>query len=186
MFRPQQPVPNPDLPPESPKMFSCADLSVLCVSAFSSLSRFTLSFFRNKRENITPLYSRPSALFKNECSDKSFPVNSFRTLVQNTGGGTPPPEILAFFSGVLASAQSPSATKSRGIRIYEKCVHNPSIIRTSKTQHLKPFRICTYEKTGGRGPQPILFPLRPKRARNIQLLPLTAFHLGNALTRMEV
>jgi hypothetical protein len=149
MFRPQQPVPNPDLPPASPKMFSCADLCGLCVSAFSSLSCFTLLFFRNKREKITPLYSRPSALFKNECSDKSFPINSFRTLLQNTGGGTPPPEILAFFSGVLASAQSPAATKSRGIRICEKCARNPFTIRTSKTQDLKPFRIRTYEKTRG-------------------------------------
>lgn len=157
MFRPQQLVPNPDLPPASPKMFSCADLCGLCISAFSSLSCFTLSFFRNKREEINPLYSTPSALFKNEYFDKSFPINSFRTLLQNTGGGTPPPEILAFFSGVLASAHSPSATKSRRTRTYEK-------------------------NREGEAPRPANTSPRQKPGCNIQVLPLLPFHLGNAHT----
>jgi hypothetical protein len=167
-------------------MFSCADLCGLCVSAFSSLSCFTLSFFRNKREKINPLYSGPSALFKNEYFDKSLPINGFRTLLQNTGGGTPPPEILAFFSVVLASAHSPSATKSRRIRTSGKHARNPTGMNSSKTQHLKLFRIRTYEKNReGETLQPANISPRQKPGCNIQVLPLSAFHLGNALTRME-
>jgi len=66
-------------------------------------------------------------------------------------------------------------TKSCRICTYEKRAPNPFRIRTSKTQHLKPFRMNTYEKTRG-GPHPqadvFIFPLlytrlsqaRPKRA----------------------
>src|SRR5271169_6035584 len=54
-------------------------------------------------------------------------------------------------------------TKARRIRIYEKCACNSFKIRTSKTQDLKPFRICTYEKTGEGGPPPSA---HFRRARN--------------------
>jgi len=38
------------------------------------------------------------------------------------------------------------------IRTYGKRARNPLRIRTSKTQHLKPFRMNTYKKTGEGGP----------------------------------
>ncbi len=49
----------------------------------------------------------------------------------------------------LPIRHSPLATKSFTIRTYEKCARNSLRIRTYKTQHLKPFRMNTYEKTGG-------------------------------------
>jgi hypothetical protein len=45
--------------------------------------------FDGKREKFIPFLSRSSVLFKKECFDNSFPINSFHTLWQNTGGGTP-------------------------------------------------------------------------------------------------
>jgi hypothetical protein len=149
-------------------------------STFSSLPCFTLSLFCKKNEKVTPLFSDSSALFKKECFDNSFSINSFRTLLQNTGGGTPPPKIFSLFFCILATAHSSFSANSHKIRTYAKRARNLFTIRTSKTQHLKPFRICTYEKTPG-GPQRVLFPLRPKQIRNIQVLPLPAFPFGNAL-----
>jgi|SRR5580704_15389623 hypothetical protein len=46
------------------------------------------SLFHGKREKLIPFLSCSSALFKKECCDNSFPINSFHTLWQNTGGGT--------------------------------------------------------------------------------------------------
>jgi hypothetical protein len=46
------------------------------------------SLFHGKREKLIPFLSCSSALFKKECRDNSFPINSFHTLWQNTGGGT--------------------------------------------------------------------------------------------------
>ena len=48
----------------------------------------------------------------------------------------------------VTSHPSP-ATKSFTIRTSEKHVRKPSGMNTSKTQHLKPFRMNTSEKTGG-------------------------------------
>ena len=50
-------------------------------------------------------------------------------------------------------------TKSRKIRTYEKRSHNPFRMNTSKTLHLKSFRIRTYKKTG-EGPRGTDFSLR--------------------------
>jgi hypothetical protein len=61
-------------------------------------------------------------------------------------------------------------TKARKIRTYEKCAYNPFTIRTSKTQDLKPFRIRTYEKTGGILPSAHFRSQKP--VCNIQVLPL--------------
>ena len=46
------------------------------------------SLFDGKREKLIPFLSCSSALFKKEYCGNSFPINSFRTLWQNTGGGT--------------------------------------------------------------------------------------------------
>ncbi len=50
----------------------------------------------------------------------------------------------------VTNHQSP-ITKSFTIRTSAKSAHNSRRIRTYKTQHLKSFRIRTYEKTGGGG-----------------------------------
>jgi hypothetical protein len=47
------------------------------------------------------------------------------------------------------------------IRTYAKHAHKPRRIRTSKTQHLKSFRIRIYEKTG-RGVPPLVTSLTPR------------------------
>src|ERR1700720_2935120 len=46
------------------------------------------SFFCKNRQNLNPSFSISSTLFKKECSRISFPINNFRTLLQNTGGGS--------------------------------------------------------------------------------------------------
>ena len=53
----------------------------------------------------------------------------------------------ALFLPSVTSHQS-QFTKSFIIRTYRKCACNSFRIRTSKTRHLKPFRINTYRKTG--------------------------------------
>jgi len=87
------------------KSVPVSDLCVLCGSAFSSLScvcpvgtggrlfsairphlSILSSLFRTKRPKLNPLFSYSSALFAQECFHNSFPINSFRTLLQNTGG----------------------------------------------------------------------------------------------------
>src|SRR3984957_8112278 len=71
------------------------------------------------------------------------------TLTQNTRGWgyrlIPSPLPAEYF---LLSSHPPFANSFR-IRTYEKRARNSRKIRTSKTQDLKPFRICTYKKTGG-------------------------------------
>ena len=51
----------------------------------------------------------------------------------------------------LPTRHSPLATKSFGIRTYEKLTRNPFRIRTSETQDLKPFGMNTYKKSPGGG-----------------------------------
>ncbi len=160
MFSPRQPLSIPNHRLNFLRVHSSADL--YCgrslprpgrgSSTFSSLPSFTLSPFYKKSEKITPLFSDSSALFKKERLDNSFSINSFRTLLQNTGGGTPPPKIFSLFFCVPSTAHSSSSAKSRRIRTYAKRARNPFTIRTSKTQDLKPFRIRTYEKTPGGPP----------------------------------
>jgi hypothetical protein len=58
----------------------------------------------------------------------------------------------ALFLPPVKSHQS-QITKSCRIRTYAKRASNSSRIRTSKTQHLKPFRINTYKKTGRGDPE---------------------------------
>jgi hypothetical protein len=183
MFGPHQPLPFPDYPFASSRIPCCTDLCELRVSSSSSRSLFGLSLFYKKGQKITPLFSDSSALFKKECFDNPLPFNSFRTLLRNTGGGSPPPRIFSLFFCILATAHSSSSAKSRRICTCTKRARNPFTIRTSKTQHLKPFRMNTYRKTGGGGSR--LFPLRPKQIRNIQVLPLSAFPFGNAISEME-
>ena len=46
------------------------------------------SLFRKNHAKLNPSFSISSALFKKECSRNPFPINNFRTLLQNTGGGS--------------------------------------------------------------------------------------------------
>jgi hypothetical protein len=184
MFGPPQPLPFPQYPFASSRIPSSAALCELRVSPSSSRSLFGLSLFYKKGQKITPLFSDSSALFKKECFDNPLPFNSFRTLLQNIRSGSPQVKISSRPFSILSAPGPSLATKSRRIRTYAKRARNPFTIRTSKTQHLKPFRMNTYEKTRG-GPQPVLFLLRPKQIRNIQVLPLPASPFGNALAEME-
>src|SRR5580704_12884175 len=118
-----------------------SDLCALCVSALSSLSRFTLFTLSQNNAKLTPLFSYSSAFFEKECFSNPFPINHFRTLLQNTGGV---PQ-----KSNPSSPQFPRfAPNSFTICTSVKPARNPFRIRTSKTQDLKSFRIRTYEKKG--------------------------------------
>ena len=146
MFRTHRTLRDADHPVVSLRIPSSPDLYELCGSAFSSLSCFTLSLFCKTSPKINPSFSCSSALSKKEYFDNPFPINSFRTLWQNTGGGTPQARISSRFFSILTARCSSLAAKSRRIRTYEKYARKPFTIRTSKTQDLKPFRIRTYAK----------------------------------------
>jgi len=130
------------------------------------------SLFSKNNEKLSPSFSNSSALFQKECSINSFPLNNFRTLSQNTGVGSPSSNQSSadrptanYKSPVAASALSlprvtshqSQITKSFIIRTSTKHTRNPFRICTSKTKHLKPFRIRTYEKKG-RGPATRILP----------------------------
>jgi hypothetical protein len=161
-FRP--PLPNLDHPLQSLRIPSSARLCGRYCSAFSFPSSFTLSLFCKRNKKITSLFSNSSALFKKECFGNSFSINSFRTLLQNTGGGTPPPKNPPTISRFLRSI--------------------PFRIKFFADPHpLTLIELHSYKQGGGASTS--LFPLRPKQSRNIQRLPLTAFPFGNALWEME-
>jgi hypothetical protein len=77
------------------------------------------------------------------------------TLTKSTRGGVylfPPKNLFSSFSRLLARHSS-LATKSFTIRTSGKHLHNPIRMCTSKTKHLKLFRMSTYRKKGrGVGP----------------------------------
>ena len=185
MSRTHRPLPNVDHPVVSLRIPPSPNLHELCAFAFSSRSCSTFSLFCKTSAKINPWFSCSSPLFKKQYFDNPFPINSFRTLWQNAGGGTPQARISSRFFSILAARRSSLAAKSRRIRTYVKSASNPFTIRTSKTQDLKPFRIRTYEKTGEGGPSSVPFRLCPKQIRNIQVLRLSAFPFGNALVGME-
>jgi hypothetical protein len=120
MFRTHRPFPIFAHPLTSFRIPASADLCELCTSAFRSLSCFTLSLFCRNSAKISPSFSYCSALFKKECFNNSFPINSFRTLSQNPAGDTHPPKIFYLFFPILAFRQLSPTTNSRRIRTYEK------------------------------------------------------------------
>ena len=67
----KSPFHNPTFPPSNDKPLP--------------YSLFSLS--RKNHAKLNPPFSISSALFKKDCSRNSFPINNFRTLLQNTGGG---------------------------------------------------------------------------------------------------
>ena len=97
-------------------------------------------------QSSRPLSSSPS--FPSPCapSVSAFsPLPSFRSAGIQT-------RIFLSSSALMTSLPTSSFT----IRIYEKLASNPCRIRTSKTQHLKSFRIRIYGKRGGGGRQIVL------------------------------
>src|SRR5271168_3906031 len=98
-------------------------------------------------QSLFPPRSRPQTL-----DSPSLPKNFFR-----------PSRCLAdtslhpyFFTSFFATNDRPPSTSNHSLNAisfrictYEKVTRNPFRIRTSKTQHLKSFRIRTYEKTPG-------------------------------------
>ena len=183
MFRTHRTLPSADHPVVSLRIPSSSDLYELCASAFSSRSCSTFSLFCKTSAKINPWFSYSSALFKKQRFDIPFPINSFRTLWQNTGGGTPQARISSRFFSILAARCSSLAAKPRRICTYEICARNPFTIRTSKTQDLKPFRIRTYEKPGG-GPRCSLSSVSETDSQH-RSVTLSAFPFGNALVGME-
>ena len=67
----KSPFHNPTLPPPNDK----------------PLPYSLFSLFRKNHAKLNPSFSISSALFKKEYSRNLFPINNFRTLLQNTGGG---------------------------------------------------------------------------------------------------
>jgi hypothetical protein len=69
-------------------------------------SRSLFSLLHKKCAKLSCSFSYPCALFKKEYFCNSFPINGFRTLLQNTGGGTLPEE---------ASSVSCTASQKRAL-----------------------------------------------------------------------
>jgi hypothetical protein len=106
-------------------------------------------------ENSTTLSPVPATL-TDTVKHKSFACHSYR---KHPGWGShPSSQVLSFrnlttrHSLLVSPEASRSATISFRIRTSPKRACNSPRIRTSKTQDLKPFRISTYKKTGGGGP----------------------------------
>ena len=100
----------------------------------------------------SPLFSYSYALFCHHENDNLFVFTRFRTLSQKHPGWGHLLQTKIFSFGNLATHYSPLSTISFIIRTYEKRARNSRRIRTSKTQHLKPFRMNTYKKTGRGAP----------------------------------
>jgi hypothetical protein len=141
----------------------CA-LSVSAVSFFHSRrsSRIALPLSCEKSQKLTPLFSQSSALLKKEHFANSFGISTFRTLLQNTGG-VPAPS--SSFLPLLTTHNS-LFTNSFRIRSSEKRARNPFGMRSSKTLHLKSFRMCSSKKTGV-GPPPSSTVKPPRSSRSV-------------------
>jgi hypothetical protein len=100
----------------------------------------------------SPLFSYSCALFCHNENDNLFVFRRFRTLSQKHPGWGRLLQTKIFSFGNLTTNYSPLSTISFTIRTYEKRARNSRRIRTSKTQHLKPFRMNTCKKTGEGAP----------------------------------
>jgi len=110
------------------------------------------------------LFSYSCALFCHNENDKLFVFRRFHTLLQKHPGWGYLFQAKIFSFGNLTTNYSPLSTISFTFRTYEKRARNSRRIRTSKTQHLKPFRMNTYRKTG-RGAPSFWFHPRHLRSR---------------------
>jgi len=126
----------------------------------TSVSLFSL--FGNKSAKLSPYFSYVSALFKKDHSINHFISNSFRTLLQNTGGMPLQPRICFFIFSTLATGYPSLTAKSSRIRTYEKCTHNL-------------FRISTY-KNLGEAPVRLIFPNARNRSATSKCYPYGCEH----------
>jgi hypothetical protein len=121
----------------------------------------------------SPLFSYSYALFCHHENDNLFVFRRFRTLSQKHPGWGHLLQTKIFSFGNLATHYSLLSTISFIIRTYEKRARNSRRIRTSKTQHLKPFRMNTYKKTGRGDPS---FRFLPRLLRTIHHSRLTTHY----------
>jgi hypothetical protein len=124
--------------------------SVGSVPALRFLFCFALPLCCKRSQKLTPLFSDSSALLKGEYSANSFGISGFRTLLQNTGGV---PTLSSSFLPLL------TIHNSLFINSFTNCTSEKHAgkafrIRSSKTRHLKSFRMRSYRKKGGGGPLP--------------------------------
>ena len=103
----------------------------------------TLTSHLQLAENKTTL-SPAVATLTSRVKPKSFACHSYKK--PRGWGYLLQAKIFSF--GNLTTNYSPLSTISFIIRTYEKHTRNPFGIRTSKTRHLKPFRMNTYKKRG--------------------------------------
>jgi len=136
-------------PPRSFQKLSSSDLATSHSSlATALLTPFpaTLTSHLQPVKNTTTL-SPAFATLTRRVKPNSFVCHSYKkhpasnlSSQRSFRSSFPPPNF-------LPTRHSPLATKSFGIRTYEKLARNPFRIRTSKAQHLKPFGMNTYKKT---------------------------------------
>jgi hypothetical protein len=122
---------------------------------------FRLSPYRALSVSLArPLFSYSCALFCHNENDNLFVFGRFRTLSQKHPGWGYLLQAKIFSFGNLTTNYSPLSTIS-------------FTIHTSKTQHLKPFRMNTYRKTGEGGPS---FWFHPRLLRTIHHSRLTTHY----------
>ena len=122
-----------------PFNFKLSTVNLLSLTPFPA----TLTSHLQLAENKTTL-SPAVATLTSRVKPKSFACHSYK----KPWGRGYLLQAKIFSFGNLTTNNSPLSTISFTIRTYEKHTHNPFGIRTSKTQHLKPFRMNTYKKTG--------------------------------------
>jgi len=103
---------------------------------FRSSRTSLFSLFCKKSQKLNSLLSASSPLFKKEYSNNSFPINSFRTLLQNTGVG-------------LLQAKNPSVQIPRVSSFHDRIPFK--IIFFAHAHHLTPIESHSCKKQGGGG-----------------------------------
>jgi len=166
-----------------PFNFEVSTVNCLPVSPFPA----TLAANSHLTENSATLSPVPATLTR-RVNPNPFVCHSYR---KPGVGHIFQAKIFSF--GNLTTNYSPLSTISFTFRTYEKRARNSRRIRTSKTQHLKPFRMNTYKKTGG-GPLPgTLFSLphyiassqTPKEAPPLQFANNAKLSLGGDTVSTE-
>jgi len=134
------------LSPASATLTDTVDLNPFVCHSYKKHRGAAIVSFLVARTSVCALL-RQSTLGSSEAKDpqelKNLAVQSVTTLLS-------PVTASALFLPPVTGHQS-QVTKSCRIRTSAKPAPNPFGIRTSKTQHLKPFRMNTSKKTGGGG-----------------------------------
>jgi hypothetical protein len=126
-----------------------------------------------------PLFSYSYALFCRNENDNLFLFRRLHTLFSKHPGEGYPLQPAIFSLRNLTTRYSLLPTISFTIRTYAKRARNSRRIRTSKTQHLKPFRMNTYKKTGRGAPSGTHFKLRSFLTSLLRYFITSQFHGPN-------